>query len=437
MPAIFTCLLLFFGVFAPLGCADGTDRPAGQEGERPDSSGLAATGPVRTGAMVLVEDGLPLLKGKRLGLVVNHTAMVDSVHLIDLLVKSKDYEVVALFGPEHGIRGEAPAGEKVSGGNDPISGIPIYSLYGDTRRPTPEMLKGVDALVFDIQDVGARFYTYITTMGLSMQSAAEAGIPFVVLDRPNPLSGAYVSGFVIKPSLYSFVGQYPVPIAHGLTVGELARMIKGEAMLSGLENLDLQVVEMQGWQRGMTWKDTGLPWVAPSPNIPTVETALIYPGSGLFEAVSANEGRGTHAPFLQVGAPWVDGEAMADELNSRKIPGVRFAAVDYRPVDIRNMATDPRYEGEVVHGVKATITDQVAFEPVETGIHLLHAFYHAAPEGEQKGFISRPEWLAKLSGSSQLQHMIESGETPEAIIASWKSDVDAFRTARAPYLLYE
>ncbi len=215
---------------------------------------------MRTGADILVESGFDRIAGHTVGLIVNHTALVGDEHLINLVHASPKVTLGAIFGPEHGLRGTAEDGEAVQDGVDQITGAPVYSLYGKTRRPTPEMLSDLDVLIFDIQDVGARFYTFISTMGLAMQSAAEAGIPFVILDRPNPLSGAYASGFVLEPEVQSFVGQFSIPIAHGLTVGELATMVKGEALLPGLDSLGLEIIPMQNWTRSMQWTDTGRPW---------------------------------------------------------------------------------------------------------------------------------------------------------------------------------
>ena len=406
-----------------------------QPPDGPADAAGATTAAVRTGADHLAASGFDALDGRRVGLIVNHTARVDSVHLIDLVDAAPNVELTALFGPEHGLRGEADAGEKVSDGRDDRTGAPIYSLYGETRKPTPEMLANVDALVFDIQDIGARFYTYISTMGLAMQAAAEQGIPFVVLDRPNPLGGTYVSGFLLEDDLTSFVGQYPIPVAHGLTVGELAMMIKDEGMLDGLEALDLHVIAASGWTRDDLWPATGLPWIAPSPNIPDFETALIYPGACLIEATSASEGRGTRDPFRLVGAPWADAQALADTLNARGLPGIRFEPATFTPRSIDGMSSHPKLQDETVHGVRHVVTDRDAFRPAEAGIHLLHALYHQA-EARNEPLITRPEWLAKLSGTERVYDMLTSGARPETIIAAWQSDVEAFRERRAAYLLY-
>ncbi|ACY49096.1 exo-beta-N-acetylmuramidase NamZ family protein [Rhodothermus marinus] len=390
---------------------------------------------VRTGTEVLVARHFDLLRGKRVGLIANHTARIDTMHLIDRLMAEPEVHLVALFAPEHGLRGTAAAGEEIRDGRDVRTGLPVYSLYGATRKPTPEMLAGLDVLVFDLQDVGARCYTYISTLGLAMQAAAEAGIPFIVLDRPNPLGGELISGFVLEPEQASFVGLYPIPLVYGLTIGELARMIQGERLLPGLERLELIVVPLEGWRRTMQWPDTGLPWRPPSPNLPTFEAALAYPGTVFFEAVDGSEGRGTDAPFLQVGTPWANARALADTLNARGLPGVRFEPVTFTPRP-RPGAPHPRYEGRPLHGVRLHITDRQTFRPVVTGIHLLHAFYHQAPPSFRNAFIQRPDWLARLAGTERLYELLRNGATPETIVASWEKEVEAFRQRRRPYLLY-
>ena len=426
-----TLLLSLFILLA----ACGTSPPSQPAAASPNAP-AHDTARVRVGAEVLLRDGLEPLRGKRVGLVVNHTARVDTAHLIDVLHRAEDVTVAALFGPEHGLRGTADAGEEVADGRDERTGAPVYSLYGDTRKPTPAMLEGLDVLVFDIQDVGARFYTYISTMGLAMQAAAEAGLPFVVLDRPNPLGGDYVSGFVLEPPFRSFVGQYPIPVAHGLTVGELARMIQGEQMLPGLRDLTLEVVPMEGWRRAERWPATGLPWPAPSPNLPDVASTLTYPGACFFEATSASEGRGTRHPFVLLGAPWADGAALADTLNARALPGVRFEAAAFTPEPILGMAAHPKLEGEAVQGVRYVLTDADVFRPVEAGLHVLHAFY-AQAQRRDEAFLTRPNWLDKLAGTQRLGAMLRAGRRPAAIIAAYQDEAEAFQARRAPYLLYE
>jgi len=408
--------------------ATGCDGPqASSSAQAPDSMQAAQQDTVRTGAAVLAADDMARLQNKTIGLVVNHTAMVDSTHLIDLVDRAPNVELGALFGPEHGLRGEAEAGEEVKDGRDAKTGAPIYSLYGDTRVPQSKMLDGLDALVFDIQDVGARFYTYISTMGLAMQAAAQNDVDFMVLDRPNPIGGEHVSGFVLDTTYQSFVGKYPIPVQHGMTAGELARMIKGEAWLSGLDALDLEVVSAENWSRGKLRPEMHLPWIAPSPNIPDFETALVYPGAAFFEATAASEGRGTDAPFKLVGASWADPQVLAGALDARGLPGVRFEPATFTP-ESEDLA------GKQAKGVRHVITDAEAYRPVATGVHVLHAFYQRAPEPDS--FLTRPDWLAKLSGTDRFLEMLEAGKRPEAIIRSWQSEVKAFRERRKPYLLY-
>jgi uncharacterized protein YbbC (DUF1343 family) len=361
---------------------------------------------------------------------------VDTVHLIDLMHGAPGVTLAALFGPEHGLRGDADAGEKIDDGRDVRTGAPVYSLYGDTRKPSPEMLAGLDVLVFDIQDIGARFYTYISTMGLAMQAAAEAGIPFVVLDRPNPLGGDHVSGFVLEPEFTSFVGQFRIPVMHGLTVGELARLIQGEGLLPGLDALQLDVVPMEGWSRAMRWPDTGLPWIPTSPNIPDFETALIYPGACYFEGTSASEGRGTRSPFKLLGAPWADATALAEALNAKGLPGVQFGTSTFTPRSIEGMSSNPKLEDTELRGIRHIVTDAAALRPVETGRHVLHTFYYQAPPDERDGFLQR-RWLGRLAGTDRLFDLLTRGATPEDIIAAWQDEVAAFEAQRRPYLLYE
>lgn len=406
--------------------------------------GLLATGcgadtrpPVRTGAEVLSANDFAALEDERVGLIVNHTAQVDTAHLIDRVARAPDVELGAIFAPEHGLRGTAGAGEAVDSGHDPRTGTPVYSLYGDTRRPTKEMLAGLDALVFDVQDVGARFYTYSTTMGLAMQAAAEADIRFVVLDRPNPLGGAYTSGFVLENEHESFIGRYPLPIAHGLTIGELAKLIKGEALLPELDSLSLSVVELDGWDRAMQWPDTKRNWTPPSPNLPTWKTALVYPGMAFFEAADVNEGRGTAHPFLQIGFPWPaeDVEAVVDTLRSRSLPGVALDTTQYTPQP-QTGAPNPRYEGRFLHGLRLRVTDRAAVQPVELGVHVLHAAYQQAQARGDSAFLQRPTHLDRLAGTDQLRQLLRQDASPATIIDSWQASVDHFRRQRAPYLLY-
>ncbi len=398
-------------------------------------AGQAMAQKVKTGAEVLAAREFSDFRGQRVGLIVNHTARVGDRHLVSLVHEAPGVTVAAIFGPEHGWRGTEEDGVAIEDGRDTETGAPVYSLYGQHRRPTPAMLRGLDALIYDIQDVGARFYTFISTMGLAMQAAAEAGIPFVVLDRPNPISGDYVSGFVLEPAHRSFVGQYAIPIAHGLTTAELAGMLVGEGLLPDLHGLKLAVIAMEGYDRTMQWPDTGLPWVNTSPNIPGFQTALVYPGTCFFEATSASEGRGTKTPFTLLGAPWADGQALASALSSAQLPGVRFTAAAFAPAPTPGMDMNPKLSGQDLQGIQIQVTERRLYQSVETGIHILHAFYEAAPD--KAAFLSRPGWLSRLSGTGRLLAMLQAGNTPAEIIRAWQGEVTAFRARRGLYLLYD
>lgn len=390
--------------------------------------------PFQTGADALISSDHGLLKGKRVGLIVNHTSRTSEGHLIDVLHGMPDVQITALFGPEHGIRGEADAGAAIDDGRDPLTGAPIYSLYGATRQPTPDMLADVDILLFDIQDVGARFYTYISTMGLAMQSAARADIPFVVLDRPNPLGGIQVDGFVLEPGQESFVGQYPIPVQHGLTVGELALMIKGESWLEDVSTLDLTVVPVTGWNRDVLWPGTGQEWIAPSPNLPTFDAAMMYPGTCFVEATTASEGRGTDTPFLTIGAPWLASEstvrALQAPLSGR---GLLVTPGDVTPRSIPGVSTHPKWENEPLETIQIDVVDPAVVRPLATGMVLLTQLRDQAPDTT----VFNERWMARLAGTDRLATLLQRGASAQEIVRSWQDEVEAFRTLRASYLLYD
>jgi len=390
---------------------------------------------LKTGADVLVEQNFEPLYGYRVGIITNHTATSGGRHIVDLIHEHESVDVIALFGPEHGIRGDAPAGELIDFETDEATGLPVHSLYGEIRKPTPEMLEGIDLLIFDIQDIGPRFYTYISTMGMAMEAAAENEIGFVVLDRPNPLGGELVEGFVREEGFESFVGYYPIPVTHGLTLGELAIMAKEEGMLDGIDDLELQIIEVENWERGKYWSELNRDWNPPSPNIPDFETALVYPGACFFEGTNASEGRGTQEPFILVGAPWAEAEAIAGDLNGRELPGVRFEPVTFKPESIPGMAMNPKHEGSDVHGVRHVVTDESDLRPVETGIHLLHAFYTYAPENERDNLLDQAR-LGRLAGTDRLYNMLMDGASASEIIESWSDELQEFDTMRRQYFLY-
>ncbi|MFV0298977.1 MAG: exo-beta-N-acetylmuramidase NamZ domain-containing protein [Hyphomicrobiaceae bacterium] len=390
-----------------------------------------------TGAERLAADDFLALKGLKVGLITNQTGRVGDELLAHAMARSANVRLAAILSPEHGFSGTAEAGAKVTGGRDQATRVPVHSLYGKTLKPTPEMLEGLDALVFDMQDIGTRFYTYIATMGLAMQAAAQARLPFWVLDRPNPLGGTYVSGFVLERPFASFVGRYAIPIAHGLTVGELARLIKAYHLLPGLKTLALEFVPVEGWRRDMPWPDTGRPWRATSPNIPTFDTALVYPGMGLFEATTANEGRGTRAPFLQVGHPSIDGEAVARRIEKAALPGVTISPLQYRPQSIAGMATHPRHEKKLIVGVRIAVTEPSKVMPVELGIHCLHAFSREfAKRGKRGALIRDVKAFDRLAGTDRLRQMLIEERSPEFVAASWKEDVALFRKNMQTIIAY-
>lgn len=391
---------------------------------------------VKVGAELLLTDYRYLIEDKRVGIITNHSAVAGERHLIDLIHEDPDVAISALFGPEHGIRGQADAGEPVDDSVDELTGAPVFSLYGETRRPTMEMLAGVDVLIFDMQDVGTRFYTYPATMGRSMISAAEAGIPFLVLDRPNPIGGNQIEGFIREEQFISGIGMYPTPVTHGMTVGELAQMIKAEQWHEGISNLDLHIVKMEGWNREMVWHDTKLDWVPPSPNIPDYETAYVYPGTCYFEGTTASEGRGTYQPFIQLGALGVVGAEIASELNKLQLPGLSFSPVSFTPESIPGMSREPKLEGKTLKGVKLQITNAYELQPVAAGIHMLEAFYTALPDELKDDFFIR-RGMQVRAGNDKMQKMIEDGSGVRAIIDAWQDDVDYFARQRKPYLLYE
>jgi uncharacterized protein YbbC (DUF1343 family) len=398
----------------------------GQDAAAPDGgvSSLEPAAPtVRPGIEVLLTDSLHLVRGRRVGLITNQTGIdAEGVASIDRLMEAPEVALVALYAPEHGIRGTVRGGDVIESGLDAETGLPIHSLYGETRKPTPEMLAGVEVLLFDIQDVGARYYTYISTMALGMEAAGEAGIPFVVLDRPNPIGGVAVQGNILDPAFSSFVGMYPLPMRHGMTPGELARMFAGEFDVVA----ELHVAPAQGWRREMMFDDTGLPWVAPSPNMPSVESALHYPGTCLLEGTNISVGRGTDRAFQWVGAPWLDQDALAEALNQYRLP-VRFVPVRFTP----RGPGDGKFGGEEVGGVRLEgLTEE--YDPVTAALALLLEI--RAMSGD------RWQWRAshfdRLAGTDRLRLGIEEGLEMESLRSGWDEELTEFRATREPYLIY-
>ncbi len=380
------------------------------------------------GIEVLLNEQKDLLEGKRVGLITNPTGVDKELNsIVDLLHNDPDVQLTALYGPEHGVRGDAQAGEYVEFYNDETTGLPVYSLYGQTRKPTPEMLEDVDVLLFDIQDVGTRFYTYIYTMAYAMEAAAENGKEFIVLDRPNPLGGQKVEGPVLDPDYASFVGNYPIPLRHGMTVGELAKLFNEEFEIAA----DLTVVEMKGWNRNMYYDDTKLEFVLPSPNMPTLETAIVYPGAALIEGTNVSEGRGTTKPFEFIGAPFVNSTEFAAALNELELPGVTFRAASFTP-------SFSKHSGTLSHGIQIHVTNKKAYRPVETGLHIVKTLHDMYPEdfefrAENSAGIS---FFDNLIGNGWIREMIKSGDTVTEMQNQWKDELNEFKQARKEYLIY-
>ena len=371
------------------------------------------------GIDVLKRDGFAALKGRRVGLITNHTGRdLDGASTIDLLFKAPDVKLVALFSPEHGIRGALDQ-EKITNTVDEKTGLPVFSLYGETRRPTPEMLKGIDTIVFDIQDIGARFYTYISTLGLALEEAGKSRIRFVVLDRLNPINGLDVEGPLADGDKLSFVAHHQLPVRHGMTIGELATLFNAERGI----NADLQVIRVEEWSRANWFDETGIGWVNPSPNMRSLTEATLYPGVCLLEPTNVSVGRGTDTPFEQVGAPWIDGRKLAEALNRAGLPGVRFIPVRFTPKASLHKDVE-------CGGVNLVITDRARFEPVLTGLEM------AAAIRKLFGAAFNSDRFVRLLASQKVFDAFKQGADGRALKQLYENDLDSFRAIRRKYLLY-
>ena len=421
-----------------LGCRAAEGGAAGR-GSAAAAGYAGAT--VKTGLEVLVESGFAPLVGKRVGLVTNPSGVDRNLNsTVDILAAAPGVELVALFGPEHGVRGSEHAGEKVSGTpRDPATGLPVHSLYGATRKPTAEMLKGIDVMVYDIQDNGCRSYTFISTLGLVMQACAQAGIEVVVLDRPNPLGGLQIDGPLPQEGCYSFVGMYPIPYIYGLTVGELATMINEEGMNRGQKGRDnpvkcqLTVVEMEGWSRDMLYDDTGLPWVMPSPHIPQAKTALCYPASGVLgELGYLNIGVGYTLPFELFGAEWIDSPSdLASRLNALQLPGVRFRPIWYKPFY-------GGAAGKTLKGVQLYFTDFAAAQASLVQFYVMQTVYEMYPS--RRPFASQDQgkyaMFDKVMGGSRVRELFCRRNKVADILDYWNKDIGSFRALAREYYRY-
>lgn len=382
----------------------------------------------RSGLDNLLESKLKSLSGKRLGLVTNHTGVTKDLESnVDILFRNKDVTLTALFAPEHGVRGSVQAGGEVKDSVDPITQLPVYSLYGDNQKPTPEMLEDIDVLVYDIQDVGVRYYTYVSTLFYCLEACAENNVPFVVLDRLNPI-GRRIEGNVLEPGFESFVGAYPLPQRHGMTVGELALWANGEFDIKA----NLQIVEVTGWN-GEYADQLALPWVPPSPNIPSFTSSVVYPITCLFEGTNLSEGRGTANPFEYVGAPWINPQELVEHLNSQDLKGVVFRPIYFVP-------TFSKHQGVECGGVQVVVTDREQVNSCLTGLTLLKAIRELYPRetGWRQGRAEGRAHMAfdLLMGTDKVRHALEAGQDIKSLVDEWNNDIDEFTTVREKYLLY-
>ncbi len=378
---------------------------------------------VMLGIDVLEKNKFDLLAGKKIGLITNQTGVDgEGKTTIDVLHHAPNVRLVKLFAPEHGIRGKAEHGKSIYDGVDEKTGLPVISLYGKTQRLTPEMIKGLYAIVFDIQDIGTRFYTYTTTLAYALEEAEKAGIEFIVLDRPNPITGAIVEGDILVPSIKHFTAYLQVPTRHGMTVGEIANWY---CKTAGLK-VKLRVVKLQGWRRPMWWDETGLKFVPPSPNIRNIAAASLYPGIGCFEATNVSVGRGTGEPFEVFGAPWIENKLLLEKLNFVSTPGFEFKTVSFKP-------KDDLYKNEKCYGIKIEIKDRAAARPMDLFVQIFKILWDLYPEE----FVVRWDEMARMMGSTHFQTVIERGESAETILVQLHDEAKKFEESRKPYLLYK
>jgi uncharacterized protein YbbC (DUF1343 family) len=396
------------------------------------SSTATASRTVGLGIDRLLDLDRSLVTGRRIGLVCN-PASVDGAlrHTADRLVGDPEVTVGALFGPQHGFRSDVQDNMiETPHERDARRSIPVYSLYSETREPTAEMLEAVDVLVVDLQDVGTRVYTYIYTMANCMRAAARHGIPVVVCDRPNPVGGIEIEGSRLDPAYASFVGQFPIPLRHGMTIGELARLFNEDFAI----NCSLDVVPLSGWRRSMYFDETGVPWVMPSPNLPTLDSTIVYPGAVLIEGTRLSEGRGTTRPFELIGAPWIDGDRLADAMNAKHLPGIHFRAAFFEP-------TFQKHARQTCGGCQLHVLDRQTFRPVRTAVELIAEFRAQDParfawREPPYEYEHQKQPIDILFGSDRLRTTIDAGGSVSTLIESWASDEDAFRRARQRHLLY-
>lgn len=416
------------------GALIGAGALAGTIGLGPTAN--ARPGRVRTGLELLVQDRFRELRGQRVGMITNPTGVLpDLRHGVDVMAESDDVDLVAVFGPEHGFRGTAQANDSEDFFTDPKTGLPVYDTFETSGQPLADLFTAskADTILFDVQDVGARFYTYIWTMFDSMEAAALAGKRFVVLDRPNPITGRRATGPVLHPEYATFIGRAPIAQQHGMTVGELAELFNAEFLPDRRSGpVELAVCHLQGWRRELSYDRTGLPWVLPSPNLPSLETAYVYPGSCLFSGTNLSQGRGTTRPFQIVGAPFID-HRWSGELTARRLPGLAFREAYFTP-------TFSTYQGKNCGGVDINVTDPAKVDAVALGIHLLVTLKSLYPKDFawlNSGTDAQPQWwIDHLTGSDRVRRAVDAGDDADAIVAGWQDDLAEFNGLRRRYLHY-
>jgi uncharacterized protein YbbC (DUF1343 family) len=385
---------------------------------------------VRLGIDVLLDSRR--LRGARIG-VVSNPASIDGRfrHVVDRIGTADGVTLGAIFGPQHGFRSDVQDNMiETPHARDAARRVPLYSLYSETREPTADMLKGLDVLIIDLQDIGARIYTYIYTMANCLRACRRHGVPVIVCDRPNPIGGEDVEGALLMAGFESFVGQFPIPMRHGMTIGELARLFNDAFGLGA----SLEVVPLEGWRRSMYYDETGLPWIIPSPNLPTLDSTIVYPGAVLFEGTQLSEGRGTTRPFELIGAPWIDGERLADAVNARALPGVHFRPAYFEP-------TFQKHSGQTCGGCQIHVTDRRIFRPVRTSVELMAAFRSQDParfrwRDPPYEYEQEKQPIDILYGSDRLRLTLDAGEDVAALVSAWLPEEEAFRRTREKYLLY-
>jgi len=384
--------------------------------------------PISTGLDVLLSERLELVQRRRVGLVTNPTGVTRALRSNVDALRDAGVHLVALFGPEHGFSAAAADGTAVASGRDARTDLPVHSLYGNVRKPTREMLANLDTLIFDLQDVGVRFYTYTTTLALALEACAENRVPLIVLDRPNPITGTIIEGAVLDPALQSFIGHGALPIRHGMTLGELAQFYNGELNIGA----ELQVIALRGWNRAMWYDETGLTWVPPSPGIPHFATTIAYPGMCLIEGTNLSEGRGTALPFEIIGAPFLDGYALAESLNALKLAGVLFHPIAFTPCA-------SKHAGVECYGAQLHITDRAASRAVTTGLHVIAACRAQAPDRFEflpTSWEGRPPHFDLLTGDARVREGLLANQSISALTRAWTNGLARFEETRKKYLLY-